>query len=106
MLKFIGCSEQQISGITINLYQPNYPQAKLFYPPKNKNSPQGTVFARQIERSRLQAARNQLFHDLVGAAIDPMRTVVDIGTRDRILHHKAIATVQLYALIDHVVDHV
>src|SRR5674476_25350 len=35
--------------------------------------------------------RNHLFHDFVGAAVDALRTRVDVGARDRVFPHVAIA---------------
>jgi hypothetical protein len=43
---------------------------------------------------------DDFFHDLVGAAINPLRAGVDEGPADRVIAHVAIAAMKLQAFVD------
>src|SRR5579883_2486516 len=51
-------------------------------------------------RLHSERAPDNLLHDLVGASVDTLHPRVQVGARNRILQHVAIATVKLNALID------
>lgn len=42
---------------------------------------------------------DDLFHDLVGPAVGPLDTRVDIGLRHRVLHYVAVPAVELHTRI-------
>src|ERR1044071_2730035 len=47
-----------------------------------------------------ERAADQLFHDLVGAAVNLLDAAVGIEPRDRVFPHVAVAAVELQALVD------
>src|SRR4029078_11475316 len=47
----------------------------------------------------LERAPYQLFHDLVGAAVDLLHARVGVEARDRVFPHVAVAAVELQALV-------
>src|ERR1700730_13099443 len=44
---------------------------------------------------------DDLFHDLVGAAINALGAGIDEGAADRVIAHAVIASVELQAFVDH-----
>src|SRR3546814_17013519 len=53
-----------------------------------------------------ERARYQFFQDLIGAAVDALRSRIAIRARDRIIHHETVAAVQLHAFVDDAALHV
>ena len=51
----------------------------------------------EIGLGSLQGPRDELLHDLVGAAIDGLDAGVNEGAGDRVLHHVAPAAEELQA---------
>src|SRR3954452_6456682 len=52
-------------------------------------------------RSKPERPADDLLHDLGGPAVDARDARVDVGARDRILLHVAVAAVQLQTAVDH-----
>ena len=48
-------------------------------------------------------SRDELLHDLVGAAVDGLHLGVDVGLADGVLPHVTPASVQLHALVSRAV---
>src|SRR5690606_14640969 len=65
-----------------------------------------TPNARGWRRSPQQLPPDDLLHDLVGAAEDRLHPRVEVGLRDRVLEHVAVAAVQLHAAVHHPLEHV
>src|SRR6202012_4593887 len=50
-----------------------------------------------------QVALDDLLHDLVRAAVDALHAGIDVGLGDGVLHHVAVAAVQLHPGVDNLV---
>src|SRR4029079_6271595 len=54
----------------------------------------------------LETTRNHFFHDLVGAAINALHARVGEQPAHQVFIHIAVAAVQVYAFIEHLLLHV
>ena len=56
---------------------------------------------REVRGGPLQCARDHFLHDFVGAAVDSLDACIAVHAADEVLIHKAIATEELKAFVDH-----
>src|SRR3954464_4401805 len=62
--------------------------------------PSGSLAALGMTRSLLQRPSDQLFHDLIGAAVDLLDPRIGVEAGGRIFPHVAVAAEELQALVD------